>query len=687
MALPVKDFIVQKLLEFDPRYDTGAGVPTTGMLIEPLSVILQPVIDELTLVEASQSILTILEADDPDSFPEDIVDGLASNVLIERNPGQIASDVVRVRFFEPQIFAAQQGVLVFRGPSAQRYTNSEAISITSAEMSLNQEGNLFFLDIPIVALEEGSSFNVAAGEITAMEAEPIGVANLTNLFGSSEGRNRETNTELVARMKVAVTVRALVTGRGIIVTLTENFTTIEEIQPIGFGDPEMMRDIVYNVHIGGNVDVYVKTPNFVATSKDISALEVDTSRQNQASSTVVALEQDIGYSLGRSPIDRTNGAPTAHSIDSLVSFEEGDDYTIDDAQGLFFRIAGSDIFHLEGSAAAVTDLKTLTLNAAFGQVRPGMILTIDAPASVAGTYTIKEVPNDDSIVVFGSFAVASETGVSFQIDENVVVSFEYNPVTVDIIKTPRSDDRAIFTITDVPLMQITSIEELDPVSGEPTGTVLGNIGGFGAGGFGAGGFGSGSGADYRIVVAEPTLRFSEREDDYIEFKSQFVGASVRVNYEYASAIPPIQAFMEDRNNQSQSASLLARHFIPVFVDATQTIVYRIPAATQTTAPTVEGMQELVSEFINDIDQGEGLELSDVVDLLYDNGASRVDIGTLNGLRGEIHHLNGSVEFALPDEAGVISIPEEEIPDPSDKPLSPRNARFIARNITLQRLVA
>ncbi len=58
MTLPVTDFIVQRLLEFDPTFDVGSGVATTGLLIEPLSVVLQPIVDELSVVQATQSVLT-----------------------------------------------------------------------------------------------------------------------------------------------------------------------------------------------------------------------------------------------------------------------------------------------------------------------------------------------------------------------------------------------------------------------------------------------------------------------------------------------------------------------------------------------------------------------------------------------------------------------------------------------------
>jgi len=684
MALPIKDFIIQQLLEFDPNFDVGSGVPTTALFIDPLSIILQPIANELTVVQASQSVLTILESSDPDSFPEDIVDGLASNVFVARNPGSIGSDVMRVRFFEPQNFSFAQGVLVFRSSTGLRYSNSEPIDVTSAEVSLNQDGSLYFVDFPIVALEEGASFNVGPGGITSMEAEPVGVANVSNLFGVAQGRDRETNTELIDRIKVAVTVRALVTGRGIVVTLTENFTTIEEIFPIGFGDPEMMRDIVYNTHIGGNADVYVKTPNFLSGSKDIFGLEVDTTRQAPGGGSVVALVQDVGYSLGHAPIDRTSVTPIVRTIDGAFTYAEGSDYIILDSSGLLSRPAGSSIFHLASSAAAVTTVKQLTKVGGFVGVRQDMILTISLPASVAGTYTVKQHISDDVIEIYGSFPVGSAAAVSYQVDDLLTISYEYNPVAVDIIATARSTEREPYTITDVPVMFIESIQVLDPISGNPTGALISPAGGFGAGGFGVGGFGVGGGSSYRMLVNEPTLRHSQREDLYLEFASTYTGFSIRVNYQYASAVPPIQAFMDDRNNQSVTASLLARHFIPVFVDSTATIVYDIPAATSTTAITADEMLALVEGFVTDIDSGDDLELSDLVDVMYDNGASRVDLASLNKLRGEIHLHDGTVEFRTPDSTGSMSIPDDEIPDPTDKPLSPRIARFLARSIAVQR---
>ena len=162
--------------------------------------------------------------------------------------------------------------------------------------------------------------------------------------------------------------------------------------------------------------------------------------------------------------------------------------------------------------------------------------------------------------------------------------------------------------------------------------------------------------------------------------------SVSVNYQHASAIPPIQAFMDDRDEQIQSASLIARTYIPVFVDSTEAIIYDINAADEATAITADEMLVIINEFVSDVTENADLQASDIIDVLYDNGAVRVDLGTVQSLRGEIHNHDGSVVFATPTSDGSIAIPDDPIPDPTDKPLSPRIARFRPRNITLTRLV-
>ncbi|NIR16323.1 MAG: hypothetical protein GWN86_21330, partial [Desulfobacterales bacterium] len=80
-----------------------------------------------------------------------------------------------------------------------------------------------------------------------------------------------------------------------------------------------------------------------------------------------------------------------------------------------------------------------------------------------------------------------------QIDDVINATYDYNPLSIDIIETPRSTSREDYTITNVPVMKVKSIEVLDPSTGEPTGTFLDTTGGYGQGGYGIGPYGIGTG--------------------------------------------------------------------------------------------------------------------------------------------------------------------------------------------------
>src|SRR5262249_26886042 len=152
----------------------------------------------------------------------------------------------------------------------------------------------------------------------------------------------------------------------------------------------------------------------------------------------------------------------------------------------------------------------------------GMVLTVLGPDQVMGRYTVKRQVNAGTIEIYGKFPVSVD-GLTFQIDDLLSVTYEYNPVAIDIIRAPRSSGRAAHTITDVPVLRVSGVQKLDPLTLEPTGALYRNQGGFGGGAFGAGRYGSGTGADYQLRVTDPNLRFSVREDSYLEFQQELAG--------------------------------------------------------------------------------------------------------------------------------------------------------------------
>lgn len=714
MPLPVRDFIKQRLLEFDPTFDTGDGVATTTLLIDPLSLILQPVRDEVDQVKANQSIKTIEESADPDLFPEDVVDGLASNFVVTRKDGAQSQVTVRIRFFEPQDFSAAIGTVTALGSSGQRFVNKDAVGITAAQMALNKEGTLFFVDVICVANDVGELFNVAAGDIQSLENAPDGVVSVTNLLDSDNlGRNRETNTELLERVKVAITVRALVTGRGIISLLTDNFLFLKEVQPIGFGDPEMMRDVRFNTHIGGNSDVYVKTPVPNIDQQDFDGLIVDFSRRLRYRTSIVAKVTGGPVSVRNFPIDITDRPFKAAAFDppGIPVFTAGVAYTIDLTTGTFVRLDNGEpgVYpnpstpgHIYHNVVAVAKGKITAPdkirddngggggNLTFA--RKGMILTIPDGFPGAGVYQVKSASAFE-ITIFGTFRGVTSFPtllVPFQVDEHISLDFDYNPVAIDVIKPARSTPREPFTITKVPELLIDSIEQLDPITGEPTGVLLEEQGGFGSGGFGVGGFGVGEPGDWIYIVNIPNLRFSAKEDNVIRFRGALIGVSVRVNFRHADEIQDVQAYMDDSLNRSETASLIAKHFIPIFIKASKPIVFRVRAGTVTADDTA--ILQALNDFVEGIRADNDLQKSDFVQIIYDQcggDPTKVQVDLDFKLSGDIQHEDGTVEFVLEDAQGVLTPPTPVTPAPpldfTERPFSPRIAHFSVRELEITRI--
>lgn len=685
MTLPVKDFVIERLLEYDPAFDVGGGIATTALMVNPLSIILQPLRDELDDVKANQSILSVLEADDVDAFDTDTVDALASNVFIDRIQGNKSSGTVRVRYFSPTSVDIGTGLASFLDSSGNRFVNTNPISITQSAMSLNVESSLYYVDVPVEAEEEGDN-DVEAGGIQTFENEPAGVANVTNVNAFSGGREIETNTELINRIKVAVTVRALVTGRGIITTLTDNFSTIKEINPLGFGDPEMQRDIVYNTHVGGHIDIWVKTPSLAEEDYDVIALTIDTTRRIEGITSLVLLTQDTWYSLYHTSIDTSVNTPVVSSADGTIGqFSSTTDYELDVTNARIKRIAGSAIFHMEGTTGQVTGTKTFTQAAtSFTSVRPGMQLTISSPSSVAGVYSVKS-SQAALVTIFGEFPTTA-TGVTWQIDEIVKVTYDYNPLAIDIIESAR-DGRSAFTITDVPVMRVKSIEILDPTTGDPTGDYLDDTGGYGQGGYGIGQYGVGTQADWRLRVTEPSVRFSIEEDNYIDISTAYLGYSLRVTYDYASEISTYQDYVSDLQNRVVCAKSLVKHFIPMYVNTVTGITYKV-SASNLSALSESSVQTAVESLVENTQIGTDFELSDIIDLLYNSGANQVNLDFT--LQSEIHNTDGSITFSDSDDQGILSVPDNVssysyLPD-LDNPISAKIAHFVTGTIVLTRVL-
>ena len=319
--LPIADVIRTRLQEYDQNFEVRKGTAFDQLFFKPSQFMLQPFRDEADELFIGQSLRRILQQDDPDAFNEELVDDLVANVFVERNTGDRSSGVVRVYYASPvnREYPTQGFTAV--GSNSLNYVNISPFAITAEQMSAQIENGLYYFDIPVISQDLGKDTELDEEGIVSVvgDDEVISVTNKSKILG---GDDRETNTELIARAKEAITVRDLVTGKGFSATLYENFpSTVKEIQAIGFGDREMMRDILFNAHVGGKHDGWIKTSYVTTKEADFLGVLVDTTRQTLTISQAILTNTDW-ISLGESSIDRSLGiAPKITEVRPYIAAE------------------------------------------------------------------------------------------------------------------------------------------------------------------------------------------------------------------------------------------------------------------------------------------------------------------------------------------------------------------------------
>lgn len=328
--LPIGKFLTERLLEYDAKFELRKGTGFESLFFQPLQLIVQPLRDEANDIFIGQSFSRILSQADPNSFDEEVVDSLASNLLVYRRTGGQSSGTVRCYYNEPVDREYPATGAVFSANNGEVFTNPSPFKVTASEMSIAIEDGLYYFDIQVQSVNSGDAVNIEANGIVAFSGDTDFV-RVTNKLAISGGVPREVNTDFITRAKNSIGTRDLLVGKGFNAILFENFPSIlQEMQPIGLGDPEMMRDIVYNTHVGGRVDGYMKTFSIKQDFQNFVGVLIDPTRQAYGS-TNVGLPGTAWISLKKSSIDRSNNHPpvvTQIKVASQAEFLNSVDLTV-----------------------------------------------------------------------------------------------------------------------------------------------------------------------------------------------------------------------------------------------------------------------------------------------------------------------------------------------------------------------
>lgn len=236
-TVDLETFLVSRLQQAYPLMATGEGDNITDLLIKPNTLLWDPIVREIGRVKRN------LSFQNPETLTNDEADSLGGNFFVPRQRGSFSKGTGRIYFSTPQQititqnnFVTAQGGLVYFPTGIQ--------SIRSQEMLLNIDASgLYYFDVSLIASNPGQAYDIDPNQLVAIANLPS-AARVSNLARFQGGTDEESPTDYAARLNQSLGEKSLVTLRGIAAKLLEAFPNINRLNAIGFGDPEMQRDII-----------------------------------------------------------------------------------------------------------------------------------------------------------------------------------------------------------------------------------------------------------------------------------------------------------------------------------------------------------------------------------------------------------------------------------------------------------
>ena len=235
-SMPIQDFMEARVQQEYPSLDVGPYSGVRDVAIKPTIPAVNALRTQVDLVRRRQSVAN------PASLTEDDADALCANWYVSRREGEKVRARVRVYFPSPRSVSASI-VNRFYTNAGLNYYPPSTQTLTAAQMTTQRTGSLYYVDVLVEAEEPGTQYAVAAGEISNVVgmSDAVRVSNLAQVQGGSP---RETNAELLVRTRRSLTERSMVSARGIFARLMDTYPSIRNLEVVGFGDPEMGRDVI-----------------------------------------------------------------------------------------------------------------------------------------------------------------------------------------------------------------------------------------------------------------------------------------------------------------------------------------------------------------------------------------------------------------------------------------------------------
>ena len=272
--IDAENVLEQYLTDAIPDADFSKGSALRDLCINAIAYVHAFWKKENDYMKARQSLLLLGALTGADV--DDAVDEILSNWFITRKTGRVSTGSATVYLSTNSPVSIPPSTKFYKTASLVFYPNS-ATTLTygaddmQAVADSTGEVTAYTIQVPLVSGGSGVNYNISSGSFLSYTKFSSNIIRVENQEAFSGALSEETTEEMLERAETAITVRDLNSARSIDAVLKDEFTSVDDVTVIGYGDAEMIRDLVAElatntrIHAGGHVDAYLRTP--ITTAK------------------------------------------------------------------------------------------------------------------------------------------------------------------------------------------------------------------------------------------------------------------------------------------------------------------------------------------------------------------------------------------------------------------------------------
>jgi hypothetical protein len=262
-----EELIVAYIQEAFPSLDLSPGTALRDLVVRMYAHLETRVQEQIDLALVSSSLLEISK--NPNATDDVQLERLLSNYNVTRSQGSTAAGKLRLFLSaaDSTIINANTEIYindVLFNP-AESFLLLPASLYTGApgQRLITPSGATFTAVIDLVAANSGSNGNVRTGALmTSITPTPNVLISGKVDSDFTGGADADDNEVLLAKMRTGVVGKVFGGREHIKAKLKSQFSGIVDVGCVGFMDSEMRRDLVNGVHMGGAVDLFVKSASY-----------------------------------------------------------------------------------------------------------------------------------------------------------------------------------------------------------------------------------------------------------------------------------------------------------------------------------------------------------------------------------------------------------------------------------------